>query len=290
MATILADDFNSYEDGDLNTQGDWSGSVNFDIQGITYEGAKAVRVHTGAEDVIDKLGEAQTDGLISVYLRRDSTSGTGRSDFTICEGSTAKFGYRWDSGNINIWNGSTWVSLKSGYTAEQWYLCDIEWRSSDSKGRYRIDGGTWSDWYDPMSAWSDLDTVRLGPVNTLAVDDYAYYDYIHPLDVTVTPSVITSTFGIQAPVVSIGTTVFAAVVATTFSIHSPTITGGIGNTITPSVLTATFSVIDPAILIPWAIRTEPSIVHTERTEPDADIWTERTEPSAPTHTKRVKPW
>ena len=41
--TIFVDNFNSYNDGDLNGQGDWSGSTEFQIQGVVVEeGDKAV--------------------------------------------------------------------------------------------------------------------------------------------------------------------------------------------------------------------------------------------------------
>ena len=179
MATIFEDDFNSYNDGDLNGQGSWSGDVGVDIQGIlVQEGAKAVKVigDTGNQEII-KTGTARTDGRISFYQRRDYAGEDTYSQFQLYQGATLVTGCRLNiTGGIDFLVSGGWVAFDS-YSADTWYLAEIEWRSSDTKVRMRIDGGTWGAWSTPYASWSTgLDKVRMVVTNSGAT---CYWDYIH---------------------------------------------------------------------------------------------------------------
>ena len=33
------------------------------------------------------------------------------------------------------------------YNDDEWTLLEVEWRSSDTRARYRVNNGTWTDWY-----------------------------------------------------------------------------------------------------------------------------------------------
>jgi len=181
MATIFEDDFNSYENGDLVGQGGWlhraydTGVI--DVQdSVVFEGAKAISAgNTTKYERVKKQGTAQADGKITVYMRH--THNDIKTIFQVMEGETICFNvYLHSDGNITYYNGS-FHTLLSGYQTDHWYCIEIEWRSSDHKVRYRIDGGDWSDWVNPWNTWSagvDRIDVQMEP----GVGKYCYLDYI----------------------------------------------------------------------------------------------------------------
>lgn len=184
MATIFEDDFNSYTDGDLNTQGGWGGKITFDVQGVVVkEGAKAVINQTAGDQTMSKDGVALTDGKISFYARVHDHANWGSGKyiiFVIHSGSpwlthpsilAAKFGQdgwlAYDGGNILEFND------------DQWYLIECEWRSSpDYKERVRIDGGAWQDWAAGYGGDWTAGLKAFGINYYCASGDPAYFDYI----------------------------------------------------------------------------------------------------------------
>ena len=69
MATIFEDNFNSYNDGNLNGQGGWSGHTGFQVQGtVVKEGAKGMIADMASGQDwawITKIGTARADGRIT---------------------------------------------------------------------------------------------------------------------------------------------------------------------------------------------------------------------------------
>ncbi len=180
MATIFEDNFNSYTDGDLNGQGSWSGDSNFQIQGTTtYEGAKAVYINNpGDVKNIEKTGNQESPGRITVYMRQGSTSVEGII-FYLFEGISACTGVKFHSdGNIKaLITGSQWITLQS-YNSNQWYCVEIEWQGTglSSEVRFRVDKGTWTDWKEPFDYWSTGPNKVKFQACANTVD--GYYDYI----------------------------------------------------------------------------------------------------------------
>lgn len=183
MATIFTDNFNSYTDGNLVGQGSWTeqtSASNFDIQGtVVKEGAKAAfltNVVGGSAPIIYKTGSAIDTGRISFYARKNATN--KEALFTVekissHEGAIVKFA---DDGNIQYFNGSTYVTIQA-YSTDTWYGVEIEWRVSDHKARYRINVGTWTDWYAVNgSSWTSFDSMRVFGNNNGT--DITYFDYI----------------------------------------------------------------------------------------------------------------
>ena len=157
ISAILTDTFNTYNDGDLNSQGSWSGDTAFDVEGTTvYEGAKAVSVVNPAGDyVIYKAGTQLAAGVQGVHVKI-SASVLNAMNFAISEGETTyAAGIRTDAaGNFERLSDGGWADL-AAFTVDTWYFIQIEWRSSpDHKVRFRIDAGAWSDWYTPFSDWT----------------------------------------------------------------------------------------------------------------------------------------
>ena len=182
MATIFEDDFNSYNDGDLNEQGDWTGDAVFDIQGVlTYEGAKAVKWVAWTSDVaITKTGTARTDGRISFYVRAGQTNARGA--FRLYEGGTmiVRILFR-DDGDIEAYFGADpgWVKI-ADYVANTWYLVEAEWESVNHTYRVRVDGGSWTDW-NQYNSWTTGPNIfhinTSNPTGTFYIDHIAELPY-----------------------------------------------------------------------------------------------------------------
>lgn len=181
-STIFEDNFNSYIDGDLNGQDGWSGSATFDIQGTIYfddGGTKAVEnLDTSGNFVMDKTGDAQTDGDNVCCMRSSSISSYGGDfEFIIMTETTpvGAVGFM-DNGEIKMRVGGDWPTIGS-YLANTWYCIQMEWRSSDHYYRAKIGStGTWTDWVAGYTtSWTALNVIRLRK-NNAPVD--AYWDYI----------------------------------------------------------------------------------------------------------------
>lgn len=174
--TIFTDDFNSYSDGTLNGQGNWENEddADFTIQGTTVkEGDKAVY---GAQiGYTDKTGTPRLDGKLTVYIRNSVSDKYGY--LQLYEGTTrvGTFGLG-NSGNIKYWDGGTsaYVTLLSNYSTDVWYCIETEWRESDHKFRYRLDGGSWTDYKLGRATWTNgINKVKLSAEGT-----GPYFDYI----------------------------------------------------------------------------------------------------------------
>jgi len=182
--TILTDDFNSYNDGDLNGQGGWSGDASFDVQGVVAKEGKAVEnLSQSGDDIhIAKQGTGRADGKITVYLKNDR-SGSGENWVQIRLGEVGgnsgdgaapcvEFGLY-----TGIWIHRTagWLEIAS-YTPGDWICIEMEWQSSDYTTRFRIDGGSWTGWYDTYANWTALDNVVLACYVSSGYKDY--WDHI----------------------------------------------------------------------------------------------------------------
>jgi len=190
-ATILEDDFNSYNDGDLNGQGSWSGSTNWDIQGVqTYEGIKAIECATGAS-MISKSGTGIDTGRINFYIFVESNAGVG-AEFSLKEGnnSIAEVGIGVADDFIHIKyldDQAVWTDFDD-FTLNDWNLVEVEWRISDKKTRYRLNEGTWTDWVLPYDIFvSYIDKIQIyrysGEATASVFIDYIAenpYGYVPP--------------------------------------------------------------------------------------------------------------
>ena len=180
MATILIDDFNSYNDGNLHGQGDWDGNTEFQVQGTTvFKGTKAVEVaHQNAWRIITKIGTARTNSRVTVYIRRSSVSANGNLAFYIRDATADRILVMEEEGAISYYDGSKYNKF-GDVSNNTWHYIQIEWRTSDKKARYNLDDGEWTDWATPLSAWGDggLDRLKLGHYDTESAPK-SLFDYI----------------------------------------------------------------------------------------------------------------
>ncbi len=178
--TIFTDNFNTYNNGDLNGQGSWSGNTTYDVQSTTYYddgGTKAVQfTNTASQFSIEKAGTQQTAGTVGMYMRK-SVVNNGQQYFLAQEDT-------WDGYTIFafmhtgaiLFNGNT--TLLDPFVVDTWYWVQMEWKSDpDHLVRGRYNDNAWSDWIAPQSDWvTGLGEVNF-TVNSLDSDS-AYYDFI----------------------------------------------------------------------------------------------------------------
>lgn len=153
MATLYTQNFNSYNDGDLNGQGGWYqgyGTNVFTIQSVVAVEGKAVSVTTTGENVLSfPVQSAVSDATQTFYFRASQTNILCDMGFETAQypsGSIVITISFQNDGKIYT-NVNTTPTQIGTYEANTWYSVQVEWRSSDDKHRISINGGTFSDWY-----------------------------------------------------------------------------------------------------------------------------------------------
>jgi len=194
VTSIISDNFNSYVNGSIVGQGGWVDRVNgnnFIVQGITvFEGAKAVHKNALGDGVITKTGTSFADGRQAVYIKTENRDNwgeypDGNVQMRISKGS-------WDSstmvavtlkknGNAAYYDpaSDSYVDFDT-YNDNEWTFVEVEWRSSDRTAKYRVNNGTWTDWFSfrDAASFTDFDTVGLAFVLPSGSGE-AYFDKLH---------------------------------------------------------------------------------------------------------------
>src|SRR3989344_4620498 len=168
--TIFTDNFNTYPlYSTLNGQGGWvsDGNNGQVIDYIVYEGEQSARISELNGEFfsgLTKTGTLLNDGQITIYARSIGGGNfTGQPKIELKEGSTSiikiqvagSLGYAYYNGDVG-----GFTSL--GPAPNPWIAFQIQWRSSDHKARYNIDGGPWTGWHSGLANWtSGLDTVGI---------------------------------------------------------------------------------------------------------------------------------
>lgn len=184
-ATIFTDDFEDYDVGLLGGQGGWV-IPSYHLykpqvqSSYVKQGGKAIKVYGeylfsyGAE----KTGTPTNDGMITIYVEK-FIGGTSTPDSIIelKEGNTVVVSMRSAGSFFRYFDGGLggYVNIYPPFFSyKTWYAVQIQWRSSDHKIRYNINGIQWTDWKKGMNEWTTgLDTVALK-----AQDGWIYYDAI----------------------------------------------------------------------------------------------------------------
>lgn len=162
MATLLTDNFNSYTDGNLSGQGPWSqgyGNDTFTVQTSGAKEGKCVYINADSENILAAACSAQATGRQTYYVKLSQTN-ISNGIYT-WDAAYPNYNYYWmnnswnSSGNVQFNNGSSMTTYQA-YSANTWYCVEFEWRSSDNKFRYRIDGATYTDWW---ASWNGQATT-----------------------------------------------------------------------------------------------------------------------------------
>lgn len=162
-ASIVSDNFNTYVNGSVVGQGGWSNYVNganWIVQGnTTFEGAKALYNATPADSLIGKSGPLLLDGKQVLYIKTNNRSGWDTDaglGVKISKGlnssgapglAFAAVDFKKD-GNVRYYDQSGDVYRNfATYNDDEWTLLEIQWRSSDTTARYRVNNGAWTTRY-----------------------------------------------------------------------------------------------------------------------------------------------
>ncbi len=151
MATILTENFNTYADGALDTLVPATGWVsvvgsNWLVQSTTkYEGAKGISHTNAGATTLYKSGTALADGKVTYYARLSAYPNAGGylSFYVYNSAGAIHICVHFDSAKNIILHDS---SVIQAYNLNEWYLVEMEWRSSDHTYRARVNTGTWSAW------------------------------------------------------------------------------------------------------------------------------------------------
>ena len=182
LHSIVKDNFNFYLDGSIVGQGGWSNYANggnFVVQGATtFEGKKALHNNSFGDSVITKTKTALSDGMQSVYIKTENRSSwganvDGNAQVRVSKGSWASgapglpfaaISFKSD-GNVAYYDSINNVYQNfANYNDNVWTLLEIQWRSSDKTARYRVNSGTWTNWYtfQDSANFTNFDNVGLG--------------------------------------------------------------------------------------------------------------------------------
>lgn len=181
---IVEDTFNGYTNGSVVGQGGWESYVNGDnfvVQDTTrFEGSKALHVSASGDSVVTKKGTPRSDGKQAVWVRTENRSQwgfypDGNAQFRVSKNSWAggtdifaAVSFKSD-GNVAYYDVVSGVYQNfAAYDDNEWTLVEIEWRSSDTRARYRVNEDTWTDW-KPFSG--------IGPFTGF---DYVGFDFYLP--------------------------------------------------------------------------------------------------------------
>ncbi|MDP3769974.1 MAG: serine protease [bacterium] len=194
---IVEDDFNQYSNGSLLGQGGWTNYVNgqnFTVQeSVTAEGSKAIFINSGVDSVIRKAGTSLADGKQTIYVRTKNRSGwssyrDGNAQIRILKGDwggSAEYRnfigitFKKD-GNVAYYDEVNGVYRDfATYNDNEWTSVEVEWRSSDKNSRFRINGGSWTDW-KPIAgngAFTNFDGVGFDFIGGNSSSG-VYYDFL----------------------------------------------------------------------------------------------------------------
>lgn len=164
MATIFEDDFNSYNDGNLNGQGDWAGNAGPQVQAATAgnpegEGVgKEVKANmaSGQDWVIVKVGSATSNGRYVFYYKTNSI--VYNDDYLSPIAAAVVMAYVHAIGSqVRIYNGTDNV-IPGTVLANTWHRIEVEWESTTHKIRARLDDNDWSNW---LNKWNNVTPDRM---------------------------------------------------------------------------------------------------------------------------------
>lgn len=160
--TVL-EDFNALSNGQLNGQNSWGIfdiGTNIEVgAGGAYEGAKgASRVTATNDDGYYKIISGEGSGIYSVYLRQTVTNKLLMLGLRTTTQPICRVGFNTDS-TIDLQCGAG--ADLGAYSADTWYLVEIEVDDVADQVRARVNGGSWSSWVASENAFSGVNRIAL---------------------------------------------------------------------------------------------------------------------------------
>lgn len=184
-------DFEGLSNGDLNGQDSWTGSTDYDVQSTVACGnSKAVSISIiGSQSIVRTLPAEVQDGDFYIQVRRTGTS-DGDAFVLLKEDSTNRVFIRFgEDGDISGYNGTDYVDLLAGYSANTCYTLNVQFNDSTQPDQWRArvhNGSAWGS----FSSWLGVNGTY-GSIHSIAFDtdsgtdtQTAYFDTIATSDPT----------------------------------------------------------------------------------------------------------
>ena len=157
MQIYYPQNFEALTLGALNGQDNWveTGGSNYTVQGtIVYTGNKAISIAVDAMQ-LDRPITASTRGIYTIAVRKTSISANQFDIYLMGSNAGRELVQFRTDGNIWLYSGSRNIQA---YSANTWYLIELEYNTITNQDRIRINGGAWS-------AWGAM--VNTGPIDAL---------------------------------------------------------------------------------------------------------------------------
>lgn len=168
-ATILEENFENYELGELAGKGNWlkwgtSTGVLYVENTEVFEGIKAVKFSattTTPPAYYYKIGNLIASGTQIVYFKIHDIYNVNEIIFSENWGAQflVIFNHPTSPGTIQFFTGSLYYYI-STYVPDEWFSFQTQWRDSDKKVRFRMNEENWTDWWSVPSPW-DLGLNRI---------------------------------------------------------------------------------------------------------------------------------
>lgn len=182
--------FEALTNGDINGQASWTGSALYDVQSsvaCTGSKAMALAIPAAAANMFRANDTETTTGSVYFQVRR---SGTDDGDFTVIfrEDSGNKINIKFgENGDIEIYNGSGYVDLLAGYSANVCYTLQVEWNDATQPDQWRVrihNGTSWgsfTSWIGMNGTFGAIHGIYFEGENGLETQT-AYVDAISTTD------------------------------------------------------------------------------------------------------------
>ena len=175
------DNFETYNNGDLNAQGDWDGATEYDVvDSVSKYGSKSVEVifYASPDVRISKSFTAIESGAVTIHLREDVANIGNKVIQAIFYNSSSEIFSEWHLYGVPMdvrWHDGTGWLKANDLLLETWYKGEIYFRSSDDKIRFFLDGIEGTDgWTDSISGHN----ANLAKIELYVQGAKGYYDAI----------------------------------------------------------------------------------------------------------------
>lgn len=178
-STIFLDDFESYNLGDLVSQGSWGGTpAKFYVEdSVIFEGLQSVSSDVSDNYFITKIGTLTPTGTATIYVKRHNDN--GMFFFAVPEGANAYVAIICQDDNYcyRVDDAGSYMPIDL-YPDNEWFYMSIEWRDSNHTARYKIEGKDWTGWFATyLNGWVDgPDRIKIGVLSQTT--NTTYFDNI----------------------------------------------------------------------------------------------------------------
>lgn len=147
------DDFESYNLGDLNGQGGWTGDILYDVvDSLKHSGGKGILINTAIPSTaIYKTAASLEVGEFSFWFY--PITGEMRYEF-YAESDNPAWMMIWlktlDNDLLRYLSGSGFVAVFSDFSLSEWHNLAIDWYKDGNRLKYRLslDSGSWTEYFD----------------------------------------------------------------------------------------------------------------------------------------------